>query len=63
MLILKRIERQSLRIDDEIELSVLNIKGEHIKIGIDAPEDITIIREELYLREAEDSEEFSAEKI
>lgn len=48
MLILARKENQSIIIDDKIEVTILNIKGDHVKVGISAPVDIKVYRKELY---------------
>jgi carbon storage regulator len=48
MLILARKENQSIIIDDKIEVTILNIKGDHVKVGINAPSDIKVYRKELY---------------
>ena len=44
MLILARKENQSIMIGDDIEITILNIKGDHAKIGIQAPIDIKVYR-------------------
>lgn len=48
MLILARKENQSIMIGEDIEISILNIKGDHIKIGIDAPSDVKVYRKEVF---------------
>ena len=48
MLILARKENQSIMIGDEIEISILSIKGDHIKIGINAPPDVKVFRKEIF---------------
>lgn len=47
MLVLKRKEGQSLIIGDNIIVKVIEIEGRSVKIGIEAPKDISIVREEL----------------
>lgn len=49
MLVLTRKRDQSIMIGDKIEIVVLDIKGDQIRIGINAPKDITILRKEVYL--------------
>lgn len=50
MLVLSRRERQTIRIgNDEIELTVLEIHGRTVKLGIIAPADVPILRGELFL--------------
>lgn len=48
MLVLTRKTGQKLIIANEIEITVLETKGEAVKIGIDAPKHISIYREEIY---------------
>ncbi|WHE06699.1 carbon storage regulator CsrA [Thermoanaerobacterium thermosaccharolyticum] len=47
MLILTRKTGQSLIIGDDIEIKVVSIDGENIKIGISAPKNVTVMRKEL----------------
>jgi carbon storage regulator len=49
MLVLTRKLNQSIKIGDEIEIKILAIDGEQIKVGIDAPKNIEIHRKELYI--------------
>jgi carbon storage regulator len=49
MLVLTRKSSQSIMIGDEIEVSVLAIMGEKVRIGIQAPRDIPVFRKEVYL--------------
>ena len=48
MLILNRKEGESIIIADNIEVRILEIQDGKIKIGIDAPREITILRKEVY---------------
>ncbi|RAR42451.1 carbon storage regulator CsrA [Paenibacillus sp. MDMC362] len=48
MLILSRNKGQKIMINDNIVLSVIEINGDQVRIGIEAPSNITIYREELY---------------
>jgi carbon storage regulator len=68
MLVLTRKSNQSIMIGDEIEVSVLSVMGEKVRIGIQAPQSIPVFRKEIYLeihREgdplAQDSEDKPAE--
>jgi carbon storage regulator len=53
MLVLSRRKDQSLVIDGTIVLRVLEIRGNTVRLGIEAPEDVTIVREELLQRSRE----------
>lgn len=48
MLILSRRIKESLRIGDDILLTVLEVQGDVVRLGIEAPRGVTILREELY---------------
>lgn len=49
MLVLTRKVNESIMIGDDIELTVLAVEGEQIKLGIKAPKNIDIHRKEIYL--------------
>ncbi|HTB49946.1 MAG TPA: carbon storage regulator CsrA [Solirubrobacteraceae bacterium] len=49
MLVLTRKPNQSIMIGDDIEVSVLSVVGEKVRIGIHAPHDIPVFRTEIYL--------------
>jgi carbon storage regulator len=49
MLVLTRKSNQSIMIGDEIEVSVLSVMGEKVRIGIQAPQKIPVFRKEIYL--------------
>jgi carbon storage regulator len=55
MLVLTRKSNQSIMIGDEIEVSVLAIMGEKVRIGIDAPRSVPVFRKEVYLEIRQDS--------
>lgn len=48
MLILTRKLGESITIGDDIKVTLLDIKGKHVRIGIEAPRDIAVHREEVY---------------
>lgn len=56
MLVLTRKPGESLRIGDDIRITVVEIDGSNIKIGIDAPRSVSIYREEVYLRIKEENQ-------
>jgi carbon storage regulator len=49
VLVLTRKGNQSIMIGDEIEISVLAIMGEKVRIGIDAPRTVPVFRKEVYV--------------
>ena len=49
MLILSRKKDETIIIDDHIEISIVEIKGDQVKIGIKAPRSVKIFRHEVYL--------------
>jgi carbon storage regulator len=57
MLVLTRKSNQSIMIGDDIEVSVLAIMGEKVRIGIQAPRDIPVFRREVYLEIQEERAE------
>ena len=54
MLVLTRKSNQSIMIGDEIEVSVLSVLGEKVRVGIQAPRDIPVYRKEVYLEIRQD---------
>ena len=50
MLILTRRIGESLRIGDEVSVTVLGIKGSQVRIGVNAPKSVSVHREEVYDR-------------
>jgi carbon storage regulator len=49
MLVLTRKTNQSIMIGDEIEISVLAVSGDKVRVGISAPRDVPVFRKEVYL--------------
>lgn len=48
MLILARKTNESIIIGDKIEISIVDIRGDQVKLGIKAPKDVKIFRQEVY---------------
>lgn len=56
MLILSREIGQTLVIADDIEITILNVRGKQIRLGITAPRSIAVDRKEIYLRKKAERE-------
>lgn len=50
MLILTRKVGQTINIGDDITITILGVKGAQVRIGVNAPKDTEVHREEVYLR-------------
>lgn len=48
MLILTRKRQQSVRIGEDIVVTVLDVKGDQIRLGFEAPREVTVLRQEVY---------------
>jgi carbon storage regulator len=56
VLVLTRKSNQSIMIGDDIEISVLAIMGEKVRIGIEAPRSVPVFRREVYVEIQEDQD-------
>ena len=50
MLILTRRVGETLIIGDDVRVTVLGVRGHQVRIGVDAPKDVSVHREEIYQR-------------
>lgn len=57
MLALSRKKGESIVLNNNIELTVLEVKGDQVKIGITAPKSVPIYRKEVYLQIQKENEE------
>jgi carbon storage regulator len=57
VLVLTRKSNQSIMIGDDIEISVLAVMGEKVRIGIEAPRSVPVFRREVYVEIQEESED------
>lgn len=63
MLALSRKANESIIVGNNVEITILEIKGEQVKIGINAPKSIPVYRKELYLQIQEANKEAIASEV
>ena len=57
MLALSRKTNESIMIGNDVEITILEVKGDQVKIGINAPKSVPIYRKEIYLQIKESNKE------
>lgn len=57
MLALSRRKNEAIIINNNIEISILEVKGDQVKIGINAPKEVPVYRKEVYLQIQEANKE------
>jgi carbon storage regulator len=62
MLVLTRKKGQSIVVNDNIEITVLDVQGDQIRIGIEAPKEISVHRKEVYLEIQEENRKAAESK-
>ncbi len=60
MLVLTRKKDQTIIVNDNIEITVLDIQGDQVRIGISAPKNVAIHRKEVYLEIQEENKKAAA---
>ena len=64
MLALTRKKGEALMVNNNVEITILEVRGDQVKIGIDAPKDVPIYRKEVYLQiQEENKASFSPEGL
>lgn len=63
MLALSRKANESIVIGNDIEITILEVKGEQVKIGINAPKSVPVYREEVYEQIKEANKEAASDAV
>ena len=59
MLVLTRKRNQSIIVNDNIELTIIDIQGDQVRVGINAPKDVKVFRKEVYVEMTQENKEAS----
>lgn len=60
MLVLSRKRNQSIIINDNIEITIIEVQGDQVRLGIKAPKNVSIYRKEIYLEIQAENEKASS---
>ena len=63
MLALSRKSNESIMLGNDIEITVLEIKGDQVKIGVKAPKSVAIFRKEIYLQIQEENKKAAEQNV
>jgi carbon storage regulator len=60
MLVLSRQKDESIMIGDDVEITIVDVRGDKVRLGINAPRSVSVHRKEIYLAIQKEKEEQSA---
>ncbi|MBR4341407.1 MAG: carbon storage regulator CsrA [Lachnospiraceae bacterium] len=63
MLALSRKTNESIMLGNDIEITVLEIKGDQVKIGVNAPKSVAIFRKEIYVQIQEENKKAAEQQV
>ena len=64
MLVLTRKRNQSIVVNDNIEITIIDIQGDQVRVGINAPKEVPVYRKEVYLQIQEANKDaFKSENV
>ena len=56
MLVLSRQKEESIMIGDDVEITIVDVRGDKVRLGINAPRSVSVHRKEIYLKIQEEKE-------
>ena len=56
MLVLSRYKDESIMIGDDVEITIVDVRGDKVRLGINAPRSVSVHRKEIYLKIQEEKE-------
>lgn len=63
MLVLSRQKDESIMIGDEVEITIVDVRGDKVRLGITAPRHIAVHRKEIYLAIQKEKQAQQAQKV